>query len=380
MAKKYDKKYLERIAKKVTDGTATEAERLFLDEYYAAFEKEADVSDSLSAAEKREIGEEIKASLMQTIETAAIVPVRRIRYLKNIGIAASICIPLLIGGYLVLRKRPVLQVARTHDIAPGTNKAILVLSNGKKIAITDATKGTIAQQGSTIITKGANGQLMYNSSKGTTEISYNTLITPRGGQSYAKLPDGTEVWLNAASSLRFPTAFNGKDRVVELAGEADFKVAHNSKQPFFVKTAKQITKDIGTEFDINAYLDEPSLKTTLLEGAVEVSANGKATYLKPGQQSVNVNNTLTIQAADIDEAMAWKNGQFVFNDETLESVMRKVSRWYDVDIQYQDGNLRNVAFGGSISRFSNVSKVLHMLELTGLAKFKIEQHKIIVYK
>ena len=212
------------------------------------------------------------------------------------------------------------------------------------------------------------------------KVSYNTITIPNGGQYQLILADGTKVWLNAASSLKFPTAFPGKQRTVELTGEAYFEVAKNKNQPFNVKTPTQTVQVLGTHFNINAYSNEPFVKTTLLEGSVNVSSAGGSLLLKPGQQALLNNSGLATLKDDVDtdEAIAWRNGLFQFNDVDIKTIMRQVARWYDVDVEFK-GQVPAYTFHGKISRNLNASTVLKIFELSGI-NFTIEGRKIIVSK
>jgi len=277
-----------------------------------------------------------------------------------------------------------------NDIKPGGNKAILTLADGTKIVLDDASDGALTRQGNTTVIKLDDGKLAYNPqtvAKVPSEaILYNTLSTPRGGQYNVTLPDGTIVWLNAATSLRFPTAFTGKERRVEIKGEAYFEVAKNAAKPFIVKAGNEEIKVLGTHFNVTAYSYDKVIKTTLLEGQVEVTLTNSpksevasnSIILEPGQQSqLDRNNGLTVVAADLEEVVAWKNGYFVFANENIESIMLKIARWYDVKVSLEVDPL-NRDFTGNISRTQNVSEVLNMLELTGEVHFKIEGKSITV--
>ncbi|WP_316805969.1 FecR family protein [Pedobacter agri] len=277
-------------------------------------------------------------------------------------------------------------------ILPGGNKATLTLSDGSKISLTDAANGIIAKQAGINITK-INGELVYKVAavSGGKKGLYNTIETPRGGQYQINLPDGTKVWLNAESSLRYPATFDQSERLVELKGEAYFEVAKRldkkgSRIPFKVKTElgagrNQEVEVLGTHFNINAYRNEPSNKTTLLEGSVRIknlSSNADG-LLKPGQQSIISASSIAVSiiAVDAEESIAWKDGFFSFNEENLETIMNKLSRWYNVEIDYR-GNKINKTFGGRISRFNSVNEVLDMLQTTGSVHFKIEGRRILV--
>ena len=311
----------------------------------------------------------------------------------------SISIVLLINNKPVNNINQVVEIPKTiikekplykNDIKPGGNQAILTLADGTKIVLNKAAEGALARQGNTTVIKLNDGQLEYNkqtvSQIPTTKILYNTLSTPRGGQYRVTLPDGTLVWLNASTSLKFPTAFSGSERKVEIKGEAYFEVAKNEAMPFVVTAENSEIKVLGTHFNVSAYADDKVLKTTLLEGSVEFSVVKKAgseneagtIKLQPGQQAQLDNaNTLTVVEADTKEAIAWKNGYFIFNNEDIESIMQKIMRWYDVKVVY-DVNDKNIYFTGNISRAENVSEILRVLELTETVHFKIEGKTITV--
>ncbi|MNK03729.1 fec operon regulator FecR [compost metagenome] len=270
-----------------------------------------------------------------------------------------------------------------NDVNPGGNKAILTLADGSKISLTDAGNGELAKQAGIVVTKTKDGQLVYEISKGNaaaTEVLYNTINTPAGGQYQINLPDGTTVWLNALSSLRYPTVFNAARRKVVLTGEAYFEVAKNPNQPFVVTTngagkAQDVTV-LGTHFNINSYQNEDATKTTLLEGSVKVAASAQDVTIKPGQQAI-LNNTLKVMNVDVTQAIDWKNGNFYFNDENIESIMRKLARWYDIDVIYK-GQIPSIDFGGEISRTKKLSEVLKVLETTRTIHFKIEGRRVTV--
>lgn len=210
---------------------------------------------------------------------------------------------------------------------------------------------------------------------------YNTIETPKGGQYQVDLPDGTKVWLNAGSLLRYPTNFTGKIRSVELTGEAYFEVAKNAHKPFKVLSKNQVVEVLGTHFNISSYTDDISVKTTLLEGSVKVLSSkvNQTKLLKPGQQSdINyTNNAFFIKSVNTDEVIAWKNGYFLFSDEDLKSIMARFARWYNVDVEYQ-GDVDNLRFGGMVSRSKDLTQALKVVEQAGNVKFKIEGRRVIV--
>jgi len=279
-------------------------------------------------------------------------------------------------------------IALTSDVQPGGNKAVLTLADGTTIILDSAKEGALSQQGNAKVIKLTAGQLAYNSTGNTTEVVYNTISTPKGGTYQVILPDETKVWLNAASSLRFPTTFTGKERSVEITGEAYFEVAtlyskEKQKIPFIVNVTSgdgnMKVEVLGTHFNVMSYNDEKQVKTTLLEGAVKVSKNGNSVLLRPLQQAqlTKTNNDLRVtNDVDVNEETAWRNGIFQFNDAELSTVMRQLARWYDVDVSYS-GNISADHFTGKISRNISLAKVLKILELSDV-HFKIEGRKIIV--
>lgn len=281
------------------------------------------------------------------------------------------------------------NIARNHylKIVPGGIKATLTLANGKVISLEDAKNGLLARYDQTNVRKTQNGQLVYNNSSyhGTSltenETAYNTLSIPKGGEYQVTLPDGTKVWLNSASSLSFPVAFPGRERHVKLTGEAYFEVAKNKDKPFYVTVNDMQVKVLGTHFNISAYKDDGAITTTLLEGSVQITKHNKQSLLVPGQQAVVNNQTsdIMVSAADIKEAIAWKNGLFKFNDEDIASIMKKISRWYDVDVEYR-GNLSGQRFGGTFSRSKSINELLDYLEQIGKIHFEISGRRVIVMK
>ena len=308
--------------------------------------------------------------------------------IKWIGAAAAVLL-LLAGGWWMMKgsnstQQPSVAAVpnrQVPDIAPGGNKAILTLADGTQVILDSATNGAITKQGNVTVIKLDDGQLAYNaSSTSSSALTYNTVTTPRGGQYQLVLSDGTKVWLNAASSLRFPTAFVGSERKVEMTGEGYFEVAHNDKKPFLVRAGGMDVEVLGTHFNINAYEDEGAVKTTLLEGKVRASAaNGQAVVLKPGEQARLFDGDAQLSKrnnADLDEVIAWKNQMFVFNSAPLASVMRQIERWYDVEVEYQ-GHIPQDRFIGTITRNTNLSEVLKVLEYSNV-RFKVEGKKITV--
>ncbi|MGN6268014.1 MAG: FecR family protein [Ginsengibacter sp.] len=329
--------------------------------------------------------DEIYSSVIRPKVVSLQPKVRQMRWVK-LTAAAAIFIALAAGAYFYLAPQPNYPVAtsikKVNDIAPplGT-KAVLTLADGTKIVLDSTGNGIVAVQGNVKITKQGIGGISY---MGTTagKISYNTLSVPRGSRPlHLTLSDGTRVWINVGSSLTYPTAFTGKERKVTMTGEAYFEVAHNSSMPFLVQHNDATVKVLGTRFNVNSYEDESTERITLLEGSVRVSQATSSGLLKPGQQA-RINNDgnsgiKIVNDVDMNEVMAWKDGKFMFDKNTdIYTIMRQVSRWYNVDVEYQ-GKI-NQRFWGSISKDVNVSQVLKILEAAGGIKFKVEENKIIV--
>ncbi|KIA96691.1 hypothetical protein OC25_02940 [Pedobacter kyungheensis] len=297
--------------------------------------------------------------------------------------AAAVLVVFSFTAYLSLNKKK--EHVFASDVAPGKNKAVLTLANGKKISLSDALTGDIAKEAGFSITKTANGELVYNiaEAENANDTRLNTISTPNGGEWQIRLPDGTRVWLNAASSIQYSLNIGtAKERLVKLDGEAYFEVSKNKAHPFVVETAKQTVEVLGTHFNINSYEEEQVTKTTLLEGSVRVSHNdtNESEVLEPGEQSLVSARGIAVKNVDVDEAVAWKQGYFMFNNEKQESILRKIARWYNVEIEYADPEAKEVMYYGTVSRFEKISKVLHKLEQTGEVRFDIKGNKVIVYK
>jgi len=272
------------------------------------------------------------------------------------------------------------------DIVSGKDKAYLTLANGMRVELKNENKSLINTLPNL---SGANlekGLLVYSSKQNEKElpVQYNTIEIPRAGQYQLQLEDGTKVWLNSETTLKYPTSFSSlKERKVELHGEAYFEVAHNKDVPFRVLANNQLLEVLGTEFNLNNYADEPGITTTLIAGKLKISSNLEhsdklSQMIKPGQQSTFANNKIKVADVDTEAAIAWKNNDFIFKDEDFKAAMRKISRWYDVEIVYENTQPLNIKPGGWISRKNNISAVLEMIELTGKVHFKIIGRRIIV--
>ena len=336
-------------------------------------------------------GEEMLASILHKGRAYKPIEVimaykRPFNWLRTVA-AAAILFFAVTGVYLWLKpKQPGQQIVQSKKVSkdvkdaivPGGYKAVLTLSDGFSIVLDSTHQGTLAEQGNVKVMKLNSATLAYNSGNENNQaIVYNTLSTPNGGQYQLILPDGTRVWLNASSSIYFPTMFKGKERNVTVTGEAYFEVAKNEAMPFKITVRDMEVQVLGTRFNIMAYNDESSMNTTLLEGAVKVSKGSLNKMLVPGQQSrINKTGEIKVVEADIEEVMGWKNGWFQFNGYEIEIVMRQISRWYNVEIVYE-GKIPTGHFSGVVSRGNDITQVLKIMESGGV-RFKIEGRKVVV--
>lgn len=371
-----------KLVDKYLGGKATAEEEELLHEYYtrlSAMDKTALTSEEEEDLRKL-LWHRIQAGI--TRQPARLVPMKTVPWWRYVA-AAVVVLLVGFGGYLALNQQkeapPVANGNRPAAVpVPGGNKAVLTLADGTVIALDDAKEGSLAQQGNTQIIK-LDGKLTYTETgKAGAAVLYNTLSTPRGGQYQVTLPDGSAVWLNAESSLRFPAQFSGDERRVSVTGEAYFEVAKNAAQPFLVEVGSATVKVLGTHFNINGYADEGSIKTTLLEGAVEVNSADRRTVLRPGQQArLQPNGDVALaNAVDVDNVIAWKNGQFQFENADIETVGRQLSRWYDVEVAYNRKITERFYF--EMPRSSSLRDVLKVLELAGNLKFKLEGKNLVV--
>jgi len=275
------------------------------------------------------------------------------------------------------KKKDIATVKQAEDVLPGGNKATLVLSDGQQINLGQPAAGSIAE--AAVINKSTDGQPVYFAAKNNNLKGFNTVRTPRGGQFQIVLPDGSKVWLNAASSITYPAAFAAGERRVTLSGEAYFEITslhHNNKKvPFIVESGNQKIEVLGTKFNVNAYDDETGIKTTLIEGKVKVTTENETVILKPNQEFDLGAEGISTKKVDVEPAIDWKNGDFIFADENIQSIMRKLARWYNVKVVY-DSEVPEESLSGQISRNRNLSEVLRMLELSGDTKFRIENDSV----
>ncbi|WP_440134369.1 FecR family protein [Chitinophaga sancti] len=369
------------LYEKLISGTITADEKQRLLEYTDQIEAEEHPWQA-EMGDKTEIENEIHALLEKEIR-----PKKRtkIRILTTILTAAAAVTGLVILFSSIYKNNSKLQpaapktLASNNKVTPGSNKAILTLADGSTITLDSASAGSLTTRNGVTIKQVHNGLIEYNDRTGTNATSWSTISTPTGGQYQIVLEDGTKAWLNATSSLKFPTTFRNNERLVEISGEVYFEIAKDDSKPFKVNFNGNTITVLGTHFNVMAYKDEAKSKVTLIQGAVKVNNRSGEQLLKPGMQAQITDSIsqITTCKANLEEAIAWKNGYFTFDHENIQSIMRKLARWYDVRVNYQ-GDMNGKIFSGTISRFDNISEVLSMIELTGTIHFKIQGRELTV--
>lgn len=369
-----DPQYIQLLARKLQENTITDAERSVFESWYNGFENVVEIT---SGESRKEMQERIYGQILQQQDRQ---PRRRALY-RYLAAAASLLLALSFGAYFLFdNSKPNANMqAGASVIVPGGNKAVLTLANGRQILLAEAGTGQLAIQGNTVVSKGADGRLSYAATgDGTAPAdAVNTVKTPFGGQYQLVLADGTKVWLNAGSSITYPTSFARAERQVEMTGEVYFEVSHHTNWPFKVISRGQAVEVLGTHFNVNAYDNEDQSRTTLLQGSVRVRTGQASTLLKPGLQAIVDSEGLRVDKADLEEAIAWKQGYFRFNDERIGSVMRKLARWYNVEVKFE-GKVTEESFSGKISRTKSIYQTLDMLQHTGAIHFKVEGRRVIV--
>lgn len=376
----------EVLAEKWLKGTITPEEaREYADWYNTSQDAPVDIPASFAASEAAHEQRMLRQMEERIGMHTPIVPL--VQKYRRLWWGAAALLVLAAGSYFWLQQQAAPatapgndEIALQYDVPPGTNKAVLTLSNGRQIILDSAANGTLALQGNASIVKQDDGSLTYLDTPGnnTHEVLYNTMSIPKGGQYQLTLPDGSRVWLNAASTLKYPTSFAGKERSVELTGEGYFEIAPDAHQPFLVKAGSLQVKVLGTSFNVMAYADEKSINTTLLSGAVKVLQGTQEKTLTPGQQATVDNQTglVTINETEAEQAIAWKDGMFRFSSSNMAMVLRQVSRWYDIEVVYQ-GKVPQGHITGKVPRSMKLSGVLRVLELSGV-HCKLEKNKLII--
>ncbi|MFB2118728.1 FecR family protein [Parapedobacter sp. 2B3] len=363
------KEILERYA----NGVATEEEKRWVESWY---EQQDTVPFSLNEALAEADLAAVHHRLVQNLRKRKLHRLRR-----TASIAASVVLPIIAAGYVIWSIQTQGGPEQvTSPILPGTNRATLTLTDGRTIAL-DETQAGIIVNDKNILYEDHSSVAMLSKVDAAATTEMLTLATPRGGQYRITLPDGSIAWLNAASTLRYPAIFDVDRREVEITGEVYFEISPDKKHPFVVSHPLQTVEVLGTKFNVNAYSDENSVRTTLVEGSVLVRPQqGRHIHsvtLAPGEAALLGQDDITVIPVDAMETVAWKDGKFMFNDSDIRSIMRRISRWYDVDVQYT-GDVTGITFTGSVSRFDDIHDVLRKIELTESVRFKTEGRRIMV--
>jgi transmembrane sensor len=367
------KKDAKELFKKHREGRATEEEKRLIGDWilFGKF-KSADLTD-----------EELEMELSLLDKKFLQPKIIKIRTWPRIAVAVSITLILAFGSYYLIKQNYGSQIAENNttaklDILPGSNKATLILSNGKKIKLENLNTGIIASEADATIQQNKNSLIYTENANqtGSQQLVYNTIETKKGEQwPSIELPDGTKAFLDAASSITFPVKFIGNERKVTITGQVYFEVVHNSKKPFMVMVKGQTIEDLGTHFNINAYEDELFVETTLIEGSVSIAKKEQKVVLKPGQQAVteNGNNNIKVIEANTSKVTAWRNGLFNFDNMPIELAMRQLARWYNVDVEYPKG-VPKIVFSGQMHRNEKASQILDVLSFFKI-NFRIEEGK-----
>ena len=357
-----DKELFFQLLERYNAGTATPEEIVFVERYLEALDHRASDAGKNFEQHKLTIEQEIKNQLFSTIREEARPPVIRKMYTRYWWAAASVI--LLIAAFLLYKPETPQQVVKLEDINAGKAGAVLTLANGQQVVLDSLGNGIVATQGGATVTL-RNGALSYDNTGDDDRIVYNTMTTPKGRQYQIVLPDGTKVWLNAASSITYPTSFSN-ERNVKITGEAYFEVAKRDGLPFIVKIGEEAGVEVlGTSFNVNAYKDKGGIDATLVEGSIRVRGGADAKIMQPGEQA-HISSAISIDKhADIDKVLAWKNGIFNFEETGLREMMMQIERWYDIKVIYAP-DVPDVKFFGKISRTADLTTVLEALQGFGL--------------
>lgn len=369
------------VLQRYLNGNCNSSEKMLVDNWYARLEATGEAE--WQPGEKASFEQYIEQKLLHNIQTPlsqqAPAPVRRMSFRRNKWwVAASLFLLLAAAAYVFTERKkqqPAAAISLSEtDIAPGKQGAVLTLADGKQILLDSMGNGMVTlQNGAQVLLE--NGELSYGAGNATGDAVYNTMQTPKGRQFMLRLPDGTKAWLNAASSITYPVAFNGNERLVKMTGEVYFEVAADKKRPFLVNVNDKAQVNVlGTHFNVNAYENEAGIATTLLEGAVRVSAGeqGKAVTLQPGQQARLATTALGGSSAiqvttvtDTDQVIAWKNGFFNFEGASLREMMQQIERWYDITVVFEKG-VPDIRYAGKINRNVNLTGILKALDESGI--------------
>lgn len=369
------------LLEKYLEGTATPEEIILVDRWYESLTDPADAQES---GDQQAIGEQLRSQILTAMreEEGTARPPHLLRRILLAGAVAALFAGAIVTVWYWRKQAATTKIdamATARQIGPGADKAILTLSGGKQIILDKTANGHLAQQGGTEIYQPGKGQLAYREKdNGSATISQNTLTTQRGAQYQLTLPDGSRAWLNASSSISYPTSFRGT-RTVTVTGEVYFEIAQDKNSPFHVQAGKADILVLGTHFNVNAYDDETDTRTALLQGSVKVKSGSQEQILAPGQQAMLDHATarLSVEPVDTMQAVAWKNGFFAFKDAHIQTVMRQIARWYDITVEYK-GTFSGDDFNGKAPRGAALSSVLEMLQLTGAVRFSVEGKTVTV--
>lgn len=376
------------ILAKYEAGTITEDELQQLEDWYASFEANPDLIDSLSAEERAVRKKQLQQKIFDQIgsEIASAVKMPQKRFFLNPGnrlwqAAASLVLICALSFYIFQKQtdKPSSAEELSSNINPATDQATLTLGNGEKILLDNSKNGELSAEGNIHINKLKPGNLVYTASKKVSKVHTNTLSTPRGGRYQLTLADGTQVWLNAQSSITYPSAFQGTSREVTITGEVYFEVAHNAAMPFRVKSENQLIEVLGTYFNVNTYNAKSSAKTTLLSGSIALTNSHQRIILKPGEQGIVAAHAMSVKNVDPAEVIAWKEGYFDFTAADIGSVIDELGRWYNVDIHY-NGTATKETFTGRIPRSWPFEKVLNLLKTFKSIQVEMQGRRLIVEK
>jgi len=378
------------LLKKYLSGNCTASEAAEVDHWFDLMDGVPDHISGLTDEERVLMEDKIFERILQNIEAKehqnlSLRPKKSIYSWKVLAVAASLflCLSMVLLWMQYsssFSPKKSFKSSQSASIRPGGNKAILTLDDGSSLVLTDANLGKVADQYDMSVVKTAEGEVSYQKNKGgnPSEMVYNTITTPVGGKYSVILPDGSKVWLNAKSSLRFPTSFTGAERGVQMTGEVYFEVVKNPKQPFKVRCGGTEISVLGTHFNVMAYNDEANQKTTLLEGSIHLSSGNFSKLLKPGQQA-SVNQSTGIEVSnnvDLEAVMAWRNDLFIFKDMEIKDIARQLSRWYDVQVVFK-GTPSKIPYTGTIAKDVELSEMLSMLQFTGL-KYELNDHVLTI--
>lgn len=378
------------LLKKYLSGSCTASEAAEVDHWFDLMDGVPDHISGLTDEERLLMEDKIFERILQNIEAKepqklSLRPKKSIYSWKVLAVAASLflCLSMVLLWMQYsssFSPKKSFKSNQSASIRPGGNRAILTLDDGSSLVLTDASLGKVADQYNMSVVKTAEGELSYKKRKGEnpSEMVYNTITTPVGGKYSVILPDGSKVWLNSKSSLRFPTSFTGVERSVQMTGEVYFEIVKNPKQPFKVRSGGTEISVLGTHFNVMAYDDEADQKTTLLEGSIHLSSGNFSTLLKPGQQA-SVNQSVGIVVSnniDLEAVMAWRNDLFIFKDMEIKDIARQLSRWYDVQVVFK-GTPSKIPYTGTIAKNVAFSEILSMLQFTGL-KYELKDHVLTI--